>query len=106
MDVPEHIINKMFNTGSDEITYLDWDSAKAMGSVPFFDEWVGANCLRLTSEEERDYSRLISKKCGEKRTLTKTEKSYLNYLKERKEKFKNCFREKLREVQIKEKTTL
>ncbi len=29
MDVPEHIINKMFNTGSDESTYLDWDTAKS-----------------------------------------------------------------------------
>lgn len=106
MDVPEHIINKMFNTGSDKITYLDWDSAKSMESVPFFDEWVGANCLRLTSEEERDYSRLLAKKWEEQSTLTKSEKSYLNYLKEKKEKFNKCFREKLEEAQLKEKTTL
>ena len=106
MDVPEHIINKMFNTGSDEITYLDWDSAKSMESVPFFDEWAGASCLRLTSEEEMDYSRLLAKKWEGKSTLTKSEESYLNYLKERKEKFNKCFREKLKEAQLKEKTTL
>ena len=106
MDVPENIINKMFNTGSDEITYLDWDSAKSMESVPFFDEWIGASSLRLTTEEEMDYSRLLSKKWEEKSTLTKSEKSYLDYLKERKEKFNKCLRKKLREAQLKEKTTL
>ena len=106
MDVPEHIINKMFNTGSDEITYLDWDSAKSMESVPLFDEWVGASCLRLTSEEEMDYLRLLSKKWEAKSTLTKTEASYLNCLKERKDKFNKCFREKLKEAQLREKTTL
>ena len=106
MDVPEHIINKMFNTESDEITYLDWDSAKEMESVPFFDELVGASCLRITNEEEMDYSRLLSKKREIKSTLTKSEKSYLDYLKERKENFNKCLREKLREAQLKEKTTL
>jgi hypothetical protein len=103
MDVPEHIINKMFNTGSDEITYLDWESAKSMESVPFFDEWLGASCLRLTTEEEMDYSRLLSKKWGEKSTVKKSEKSYLDYLKGRKEKFNKCLREKLGEAQLKEK---
>ena len=103
MDVPENIINKMFNTGSDEITYLDWDSAKSMESVPFFDEWVGAHCSRLTTEEERDYSRLQSKKWEEKSTLTKLENSYLNYLEERKEKFNKCLRNQLKESQLKEK---
>jgi hypothetical protein len=106
MDVPENIINKMFNTGSDEITYLDWDSAKSMESVPFFDQWVGASCSRITNEEEMDYSRLLSKKREKRSTLTKLEKSYLDYLKERKEKFNKCLREKLREAQLKEKTTL
>lgn len=106
MDIPEHIINKMFNTGSDEITYLDWDSAKSMESVHFFDEWVGANCSRLTTEEERDYSRLLSKKWEGKSTLTNSENSYLNYLEERKEKFNKCLRNQLKESQLKEKTTL
>jgi hypothetical protein len=106
MDVPKHIINKMFDTGSNDINYLDWDSVKSMESVPFFDEWVEASCLRLTSEEEMDYSRLQAKKWEEKSTLTKSEKSYLNLLKKKKEKFDKCFREKLREVQLKEKTTL
>ena len=106
MDVPEHIINKMFNTRSDEIIYLDWDSAKLMESVPSFDEWVGESCLRLNTEEEMDYSRLLSRKWEGKSTLTKTEKLYLKYLKERKEKFNKCFREKLKEAQLKEKATL
>ena len=49
---------------------------------------------------------MLIKKWEEKSTLTKSEKSYLDYLKERKEKFNKCFREKLREAQLKEKTTL
>ena len=105
MDVPEHIIDKMFNTGSDEIIYLDWDTAKSMESVPFFDEWIGASCLRLTSEAEMDYWRLLAKKWEEKSTLTKSEKAYFNYLEERKRNFDTCFREKLKEAQLKEKTT-
>ena len=105
MDVPEHIINKIFNTGSDDITYLDWTTAKSMESVPFFDEWVGASCLRLTAEEEMDYWRFLAKKWEEKSTLTKSEKSYFNHLKERKRNFDNCFKEKLKEAQLKEKNT-
>jgi hypothetical protein len=105
MDVPEHIIDIMFDTVSDEITYLDWDTAKSMESVPSFDEWIGASCLRLTTEEEMDYWRLLAKKWEEKNTLTKSEKLYFNFLKERKEKFNKCFREKLKESQLKEKTT-
>jgi hypothetical protein len=105
MDVPEHIIDIMFNTASDEITYLDWNTAKSMESVPFFDERVGASCLRLTAEEEMDYWRLLAKKWGKKSTLTKSEQSYFNHLKERKENFDNCFKEKLKEKQLKEKNT-
>jgi hypothetical protein len=105
MDVPEHIINKMFNTGSDEITYLDWDTAKSMELAPFFDEWVGASCLRLASEEEMDYWGLLAKKWEGSSTLTKSEKFYLNYLKKRERNFNNCIREKLKEAQLKEKTT-
>ena len=105
MDVPEHIINKMFNTGSDEITYLDWDTAKSMEWVPFFDERVGASCLRLTSEEEMDYWGLLERKWEGKSTLTKSEKFYFNYLKERERNFNKCYREKLKEAQLKEKTT-
>lgn len=105
MDVPEHIIDIMFNTASDEITYLDSDTAKSMKSVPFFDKWVGASCLRLTPEEELDYWKLLAKNSEGKNTLTKSEKSYFNYLKERKEDFNKCFREKLRQAQLKEKTT-
>jgi hypothetical protein len=105
MDVPEHIINKMFNTGSDEIAYLDWDTAKSMELAPFFDEWVGASCLRLTSEEEMDYWGLLAKKWEGSSTLTKSEKFYLNYLKKRERNFNKCIREKLKEAQLKEKTT-
>ena len=105
MDVPEHIIDIMFNTASDEITYLDWNTAKSMQSAPSFDKRIGANCLRLTAEEEMDYWRLLAKKWEKKSTLTKSEKSYFNHLKERKGNFDNCFKEKLKEVQLKEKNT-
>ena len=103
MDVPEHIINKMFNTGSGEITYLDSDVVKSMESVPFFNEWIGASCLRLTSEEEMDYWRLLAKKWQEKNTLAESEKVYFNYLKEKTNSFNKCFREKLKEAQLKGK---
>ena len=105
MNVPEHIIDIMFNTGSDEITYLDWNTAESMQSVPFFDEQIGASCLGLTAEEEMDYWRFLAKKWEEKSTLTKSEKSYFNHLKERKRNFDNCFKEKLKEAQLKEKNT-
>jgi len=105
MDVPEHIINKMFNTGSDDIAYLDWHAAKSMELAPSFDEWVGASCLRLTSEEEMDYWGLLRKKWEGKSTLTKSEKFYLNYLEEREINFNKCIREKLKAAQLKEKTT-
>jgi hypothetical protein len=105
MDVPEHIIDKMFNTASDEITYLGLNTVKSMESVPFFDEWIGARCLQLTFAEEMDYWRLLTKKWGEKSTLTKSEKSYFNYLKEIKRNFNNCLREKLKEAQLKKNTS-
>jgi hypothetical protein len=105
MEVPEHIIDIMFNTGSDEITYLDWNIAKSMQSVSFFDEWIGGSCLRLTAEEEMDYWRLLAEKWEKKSTLTESEKSYFNHLKERKGNFDNCFKEKIKEVQLKEKNT-
>jgi hypothetical protein len=105
MDVPEHVINKMFNTQSDEMLYLDWYTAKSMEIVPFYDELEGASCLRLTAKEEMDYWRLLAKKWEKKNFLTKSEKLYFNYLKNRKEKFNKCFREKLKKAQLKEKTT-
>ena len=105
MDVPEHVINKMFNTETDEITYLDWYTAKSMESVPFYEESKNASCLRLTTKEEMDYWRLLAKKWEGKNILTKSEKIYLNFLKNRKEKFNKCFQEKLKEAQLKEKTT-
>lgn len=105
MDVPEHIVKKMFATGSDEIAYLDWDAAKSMEFAPFFDEWVGASCLRLTSDEEMYYWGLLAKKTGRKSVLTKSEQFYFNYLKEKETNFKRCVREKLREAQLQKKTT-
>lgn len=105
MDVPEHVINKMFNTEPDDIIYIDRNTVKSMKSPYFFDEFLTKGCLRLTSEEEKDYWRLLAKKWGLKSTLTKSEKIYFNYLRERKEKFNKCLRKKIREAQLKEKTT-
>jgi hypothetical protein len=104
MDVPEHVINEMFNTESDEILYLDWYTAKSMESVHFYDTSEGTSCLRLTTKEEMDYWRLLAKKLEGENILKKSEKIYFNYLKNRKKKFNKCFRKKLREAQLKEKT--
>jgi len=105
MDVPEHVINKMFNTESDEIIYLDWYTTKSMESVPFYDKLEGTSCLRLTAKEEMDYWRLLAKKLEGGNIIKKSEKFYFNYLKNKKEKFNKCFGEKLKEAQLKEKTT-
>jgi hypothetical protein len=105
MDVPEHVINKMFNTESDEMIYLDWYTAKSMESVPFNDKLVGTSCLRLTAKEKIDYWRLLAKKLGEKNILKKSEKFYFNYLENKKEMFDKCFREELKEAQLIEKNT-
>jgi hypothetical protein len=103
MDVPEHIINKMFNTAPEEIAYLDFDIVKSMKSVPFFDEWVEESCLQLTSEEKLDYWRLLAKKWKDENALTESEKFYFNYIKEKINNFNNCFKEKFKETQLKEK---
>lgn len=104
MDVPEHIINKMFYTESEETTYLDLDTAESMKSTPLFDEWVGTNCLRLTPDEEMDYWKLLPKKWERKSTLTESEEFYFNYLEEKNESYNRCLKEKFKEVQLKEKT--
>ncbi len=105
MDVPEHVINQMFNTDSDEILYLDWYTAKSMESVPLFNDMLGVSCLEFTAGEQMDYWKLLAINWLENKALTKSEKFYFNYLKERKEKFNNCFRKKLKEAQLKETTT-
>jgi hypothetical protein len=105
MDVPEHVINKMFDTKSDEIVYLDWYTTKSMESVPFYNKSEGTSCLPLTDREEMDYWRLLAKKMEGKNILKKSEKFHFNYLKNKKEEFNECFREKLKEAQLKEKTT-
>jgi hypothetical protein len=104
MDVPEHIINKMFNTESDMTTYLDLDTARSMKSTPLFDERVEANCLRPTPDEEMDYWKLLVKKWERKSTLTESEKFYFYYLEKKNENYNRCLREKVREEQFKEKT--
>ena len=106
MDVPEHIIDKMFNSKSDEIAYLDWNTAKSMEFAPFFDEWIGQSCLGLTSEEEMYYWELVAKKMRRKSTLTKSEQFSFNYLKEKEKKFNKCIREKIKEMQLQERATL
>ena len=49
--------------------------------------------------------KLLAKKWEGISILTKSEKFYFNYLKNRKEKFNKCFREKLKKAQLKEKST-
>ena len=106
MDVPEHIIDKMFNTRSDEIAYLDWNTAKSMEFAPFFDEWIEESCLRLTSEEEMYYWELMAKKTKRKSVLTKSEQFSFKYLKEKERNFIKCIREKIKEMQLQERAAL
>lgn len=106
MDVPEHVIDKMFNTRSDEITYLDWNTAKSMEFAPFFDERIGESCLGLTSEEEMYYWKLMAKKTRRKSVLTKSEQFSFKYLKEKERNFNKCIREKIKEMQLQERAAL
>ena len=106
MDVPKHIIDKMFNTRSDEIAYLDWNTAKSMEFAPFFDEWIEESCLGLTSEEEMYYWELMAKKTRMKSVLTKSERFSLNYLKGKKINFNKCIREQIKVMQLHERAAL
>jgi len=93
------VIEKMFSVSSSEIIYLDEKTIKSMEKVPFFDEWLKANCGEyLSAEELSDIFRLI--KVGEKRELSRSERLRMEHLEQKRLRFSRCRFEKVYEAQL------
>jgi len=96
MDIPNHIIEKMFEYSSEEIFYLEPDTAYSLRLAPFFEEWLIANCNPLTDEEARDLSGFITKKS---KNLSRAEKFYSKSLFKKSGEYGMCYSKKIRETQ-------
>jgi ATP-dependent protease ClpP protease subunit len=88
INIPNNVIEKMFNSSSDEIHFLSRQTLRQLRKVPFFDEWIIANCGSLPANEEKDYWELWFKKyyyheTKGKEKLSNAEEFYLNHLKEK-----------------------
>ena len=79
MNIPNHVIENMFNQSSNNILYLNSSNLKKLRKVPFFDEWIIANCGAFTVEEEDKIYELWQKEFYEG-NLLKEEKFYLSHL--------------------------
>ena len=99
MGIPQNVIQKMFETASDEILFLDSKTIESMKSVPFFDEWIKASCEPLTDEESHDSWQLFYKEYEGKK-LSNAEKVYKKYLDEKQGKFNKCHSDKMRKAQF------
>ena len=57
MDVPNHIIERMFAIPSGEVERLSVDDIDRFidGRTPAYGEWLAAKCGRVSREERRDY---------------------------------------------------
>jgi hypothetical protein len=62
MNIPQNIIDKMFEISSREIIYLDRNTIKTLKKAPFFDEWVTAKCETYTEEDHELHLQLFRKK--------------------------------------------
>jgi len=52
MNVPNHVIEVMFEHSSQEIYQLEWKTMRSMQVVPFYGEWENALCRDIRSEKE------------------------------------------------------
>jgi len=89
MNIPNHVIESMFNQSSNSILYLDSSNLKKLRKVPFFDEWVIANCGAFTVEEEDKIYELWQKEFYEG-NLLKEEKLYLSHLRKKRKDHYQC----------------
>ncbi|MBU4314179.1 MAG: hypothetical protein KJ821_05250 [Actinobacteria bacterium] len=96
MDVPKNIIEKMFQTTSSSIYFLDINTIDSMRWAPFFEEWVIANCDRPTEEETADKMELFRKS---PESLSKAEDFYYRFLTEEYSKYLRCLIEQIRDAQ-------
>ena len=89
MNIPNHVIESMFNQSSNDILYLNSSILKKLRKVPFFDEWIMANCGVFTVEEEDKIYELWEKEFYEG-TLLKEEKFYLSHLRKKRKDHYQC----------------
>jgi hypothetical protein len=98
MDVPMNVIDKMFSASSTEIIYLDEKTVHSMQRIPFFDEWIKANCPeRLSDDEITDLSRLVFK---EKTELASSQLIRLEELRKKDKRFHDCLLQKTYDAQF------
>jgi hypothetical protein len=99
MDIPKFVIEKMFEYGSEGIFYLDKTTVKSMLNVPFFEEWIIANCGKFTDEE---WNELNDLRYSDKE-LSNAEKHYMKYLKNKEKSILTCRLNKIKEHQLNQK---
>ena len=96
MDIPDHVIEKMFEYSSKEIFYLELKTVDALSQAPFFEEWLIANCNPLSDEEVRDLNRLWNKG-NEKRS--RADRFYMHSLIVKSGESNMCRKRKIRDAQ-------
>jgi hypothetical protein len=89
MNIPNQVIENMFNQSSNNILYLNSSTLKKLRKIPFFDEWIIANCGAFTVEEEDKIYELWQKEFYEG-NLLKEEKFYLSKLQKKRKDHYQC----------------
>ena len=102
MNIPTGVIEEMFQYSSKEIKTLDREVAESMEWVPFYHEWIIANCGdTVTDKENMAYIQLGDKKRNGQK-LSRNEQIYRSYIDNKTEKHQICEGEKRYEIQYKE----
>jgi len=80
MNVPTNIVDKMFETPSDEIYILNTNEWKQIaGKSPAFEEWVKSQCVDLTDAEYNDKVRSMGS-MGKGKRKSNLPQGYVDYL--------------------------
>lgn len=105
MDIPNQIIETMFNHSSEDIYFFaknyerrEWGGIPALTWVPFFEEWIISKCGLNLSIEESDLLRKLSIK--DPKDLTTLEKYALDGLKTKYQNRSECFSRAKMDVQL------
>jgi hypothetical protein len=102
MNIPTNLIDKMFETSSDKIVYLSQETSDSLFWVPFFEEWVTANCgshNRMAMSHLSYIHNEMKLKRGERPPLTKEKQISHNKNKKMYHDYWNCYYKKLSEIQ-------
>lgn len=97
MDIPNEIIEIMFEHSSDDLYLLPINFYEKLRIAPFFEEWVLANCGALTADEKKEYQKL--KLVDD---LSKYQKFYLDHLKSKQGEINRCVANRIKEIQQKD----